>query len=142
MFHKGKMDFSLFLSTNERDQIILPALKRRIHILRPGRLFVESNQAVVVCSTAQKLEEEKKTNGSASAQSPRDALVSCSTRARVARAVRRKGCAAPPIRKDLVTASYGCLAAPGETMQQKVGRRDTTPDLFLKYHNTTVATYV
>jgi hypothetical protein len=60
MFHKGKMDFSLFLSTNERDQIILPALKRRIHILRPGRLFVESNQAVVVCSTAQKLEEEKK----------------------------------------------------------------------------------
>jgi hypothetical protein len=34
------------------------------------------------------------------------------------------------------------LLAPGETMQQKVGRRDATPDLLLKHSNTTVATYV
>jgi hypothetical protein len=30
----------------------------------------------------------------------------------------------------------------GETMQQKVARRDAIPDLFLKHPNTTVATYV
>jgi uncharacterized circularly permuted ATP-grasp superfamily protein len=38
------------------------------------------------------------------------------------------------------------LQAPGgrhtETMQQKLGMRDTIPDLFLKHPNTTVATYV
>jgi hypothetical protein len=34
------------------------------------------------------------------------------------------------------------LPASGETMQQKVGRRDATPDLLLKHLNTTVATYV
>jgi hypothetical protein len=38
------------------------------------------------------------------------------------------------------------LPAPGgghtKTMQQKVGRRDATPGLLLKYPNTTVATYV
>jgi hypothetical protein len=34
------------------------------------------------------------------------------------------------------------LLAPGETMQQKVERRNTTPDLLLKHLNTTVATYV
>jgi hypothetical protein len=34
------------------------------------------------------------------------------------------------------------LLAPGETMQQKAGRRDATPDLLLKHPNTTVATYV
>jgi hypothetical protein len=33
------------------------------------------------------------------------------------------------------------LAAPGETIQQKVGRRDATFDLLLKHPNTTVATY-
>jgi hypothetical protein len=30
----------------------------------------------------------------------------------------------------------------GETMQQKVGRRDAIPDLLLEHPNTTVATYV
>jgi hypothetical protein len=34
------------------------------------------------------------------------------------------------------------LPAPRETMQQKVARRDATPDLLLKHPNTTVATYV
>jgi hypothetical protein len=34
------------------------------------------------------------------------------------------------------------LPAPGETMQQKVGRRDATPDLILKHSNITVARYV
>ena len=34
------------------------------------------------------------------------------------------------------------LPVPRETMQQKVGRRDATPDLLLKHQNTTVATYV
>jgi hypothetical protein len=34
------------------------------------------------------------------------------------------------------------LSASGETMQQKVGTRDTTPDLFLKHPNTIVATYI
>jgi len=34
------------------------------------------------------------------------------------------------------------LPALGETMQQKVGMRDATPDLLLKHPNTTVATYV
>jgi hypothetical protein len=38
------------------------------------------------------------------------------------------------------------LPAPGgghtETMQQKVGRRDATPDLLLKHPNTTLATYI
>jgi hypothetical protein len=34
------------------------------------------------------------------------------------------------------------LLAPEETMQQKVERRNTTPDLLLKYPNTTGATYV
>jgi hypothetical protein len=34
------------------------------------------------------------------------------------------------------------LPAPGATIQQKVGRRDATPDLILKYPNTTVATYI
>jgi hypothetical protein len=34
------------------------------------------------------------------------------------------------------------LSGPGETLQQKVGRRDATPDLLLKHPNTTVATYV
>jgi hypothetical protein len=34
------------------------------------------------------------------------------------------------------------LPAPEEMMQQKVGRRDATPDLLLKYPNTTIATYV
>jgi hypothetical protein len=32
------------------------------------------------------------------------------------------------------------LLAPGETMQQKVGRRDATLGLLLKHSNTTVAT--
>jgi hypothetical protein len=36
----------------------------------------------------------------------------------------------------------GVLPAPGDTMQQKVGRRDVTPDLLLKHPNKTVATYV
>jgi hypothetical protein len=34
------------------------------------------------------------------------------------------------------------LPTPGETMQQKVGRRDATPNLLLKHANTTVAIYV
>jgi hypothetical protein len=34
------------------------------------------------------------------------------------------------------------LLAPGEMMQYKVGRRDTTPDLLLKHLNTIVATYI
>jgi hypothetical protein len=34
------------------------------------------------------------------------------------------------------------LSALGEMMWHKVGRRDATPDLLLKYPNTTVATYV
>jgi hypothetical protein len=34
------------------------------------------------------------------------------------------------------------LPAPGETMQQKVRRRDVTPNLLLKHPNTIVATYV
>jgi hypothetical protein len=38
------------------------------------------------------------------------------------------------------------LPAPGgghtKTMQQKMGRRDVTPDLFLKHPNTTLTTYV
>jgi hypothetical protein len=34
------------------------------------------------------------------------------------------------------------LLASGETMQQKVGRRDAIPVIFLKHPNTTVATYV
>jgi hypothetical protein len=34
------------------------------------------------------------------------------------------------------------LLASGETMQQKVGRRDAIAVLFLKHQNTTVATYV
>jgi hypothetical protein len=34
------------------------------------------------------------------------------------------------------------LPASGETMQQKVGRRDATTDLLLKHSNTIIATYV
>jgi hypothetical protein len=34
------------------------------------------------------------------------------------------------------------LLASRETMQQKVRRRDATPDLLLKHLNTTIATYV
>jgi hypothetical protein len=34
------------------------------------------------------------------------------------------------------------LSALGETMQQKVGRRDATIDLLLKHPNTTVTIYV
>jgi hypothetical protein len=34
------------------------------------------------------------------------------------------------------------LMALGETMQQKVGRRDATTDLLLKHPNTTVTIYV
>jgi hypothetical protein len=34
------------------------------------------------------------------------------------------------------------MPALGETMQQKVERRDATPDLLLKHPNTAVATYV
>jgi hypothetical protein len=34
------------------------------------------------------------------------------------------------------------LSAPRQTMQQKVGRRDVTPNLLLKHPNTTIATYV
>jgi hypothetical protein len=34
------------------------------------------------------------------------------------------------------------LLASGETMHQKVGRKDATPDLLLKYSNTIVATYI
>jgi hypothetical protein len=34
------------------------------------------------------------------------------------------------------------LLAPGETMQQKVGKRDATPDLLLKHPNTIVTTNV
>jgi hypothetical protein len=34
------------------------------------------------------------------------------------------------------------LSAPGEMMQQKVGRRDATPDLLLKHLNTIIITYV
>jgi hypothetical protein len=33
------------------------------------------------------------------------------------------------------------LPVPGETLQQKVGRRDATPDLLLKHSNTTIAMY-
>jgi hypothetical protein len=34
------------------------------------------------------------------------------------------------------------LPVSGDTMQQKVGRRDAAPDLLLKYRNTIVAIYV
>jgi hypothetical protein len=34
------------------------------------------------------------------------------------------------------------LLAPGESMQHKVGRRDATPDLLLKYPMKIVATYI
>jgi hypothetical protein len=34
------------------------------------------------------------------------------------------------------------LPAPRKTIQQKVGRRDATPDLLLKHPNSIVATYV
>jgi hypothetical protein len=63
--------------------------------------------------------------------------------ARVARAARGEGRAAPLIRKDPVAASYGCPAGSGKDDAAKGGsRREATFNLLLKHPIKTVATYV